>query len=123
MRTLLSSGYGVEVHSHVPLPRVAVGQPRCVGPAVGTSGGGGLARRDTMASTVGAVLAVVAVAITAIAVFVVILGPIATDAAVAAMGRARWHERRWLGRRGCNVGVERHRGSRRSGTIHVKLLQ
>jgi hypothetical protein len=31
--------------------------------------------------------------------------------------------RRWLGRRGCNVGVERRRGSRRSGTVHVKLLQ
>jgi hypothetical protein len=37
-RTLLSSGHGAGVHSHVPLPRVAVGRPRCVGPAVGTSG-------------------------------------------------------------------------------------
>jgi hypothetical protein len=38
LRMLLSSGYGAEVHSHVPLPRVAVGRPRCVGPVVGTSG-------------------------------------------------------------------------------------
>jgi hypothetical protein len=35
---------------HVPLPRVAVGRPRFVGPAVGTNGGGGLARRTTTAS-------------------------------------------------------------------------
>jgi hypothetical protein len=62
------------VHSHVPLPRVAVGRPRCVGPAVETSGGGGLARRTTTIPAVGAVLAIVAAAITAIAVFVVILG-------------------------------------------------
>jgi hypothetical protein len=27
LRTLLSSGHGSGVHSHVPLPRVAVGQP------------------------------------------------------------------------------------------------
>jgi hypothetical protein len=57
------------VHSHVPLPRVAIGRPRCVGPAVRTSGGGGLARRATTASAVVAVLAVVAAAITASAVF------------------------------------------------------
>jgi hypothetical protein len=88
LRTLLSSGHRAGVHSHVPLPRVAVGRPRCVGPTVGTSGGGGLARRATTASAVGAVLAVVAAAITVIAVFVVILGPVATGAAVAAMGRA-----------------------------------
>jgi hypothetical protein len=74
-------------------------------------------------SAAGAVLAVVATAITAIAIFVVILGPVATGAAVATIGRARWRGRRWLGRRGCNIGVERRRGSRRSGTVHVKLLQ
>jgi hypothetical protein len=28
-----------------------------------------------------------------------------------------------LGRRGRNIGVERRRGSRRSGTVHVKLIQ
>jgi hypothetical protein len=59
----------------------------------------------------------------AIAVFVVILGPVATGAAVAAMGRVRRRGRQRLGRRGCNVGVERRRGSRRPDTIHVKLLQ
>jgi hypothetical protein len=117
---LLSNGHRAGVHSHVPLPRVVVGQPRCVGLAVGTSGGDGLARRATTASTAGVVLAVVVVAITAIAVFVVILGPVV---AVAVMGRARRRGRRWLGRRGRNVGVERHRDSRRSGTVHVKLLQ
>jgi hypothetical protein len=87
--TLLSSGHGAGVHSHVPLPRVAVGRPQCVGPAVRTSWGGGLARRATTTSAAGAVLAIVAAAITAIAVFVVILGPVSTSAAVAAMGRAR----------------------------------
>jgi hypothetical protein len=39
-----------------------------------------------MTSTAGVVLAVVAATITAIAVFVVILGPVATGATVAAMG-------------------------------------
>jgi hypothetical protein len=38
LRMLLSSGHGAGVHSHVPVPWVAVGQPRCVSPAVGTSG-------------------------------------------------------------------------------------
>jgi hypothetical protein len=47
------------VHSHVSLPWVVVGRPWCVSPTVGTSGGGGLARRATMASVVGAVLAIV----------------------------------------------------------------
>jgi hypothetical protein len=122
LRTLLSSGHGAGVHSHVPLPRVAVGRTRCVGPAVGTSGGGGLTRRATTTSTTGAVLAVVAAAITAIAVFVVGLGPVAIGATVAAMGRARRRGRRWLGCWGRNVGVERRRGSRRSGTVHVNLL-
>jgi hypothetical protein len=120
---LLSSGQGGGVHSHVPLPRVAVGQPRSLGPAVGTSGGGGLARRATTASATGAILAVVAAAITAIAVFVVVLGPVATGAAVAAMGRARRRGRRWFGRRGRSVGVEHRRGSRRPDTVHVNLLQ
>jgi hypothetical protein len=119
---LLSSGHGAEVHSHVPLARVAIGRPRSIGPAVRTSGGGGLARRATTAPVAGAVLAVVAAAITAIAVFVVILGPVVTGAAIATMGRARQRGRWWLGHRGCNVGVECRRGSRRSGTIHVKLL-
>jgi hypothetical protein len=123
MWTLLSSGHRAGVHSHVPLPRVPVGRPRCVGPAVRTSWGGGLARRATTASVVGAILTVVVAAITIIAVFVVILGPVATGAVVVAMGWARWRGRWWLGRRGRNVGVERRRGSRRSGTVHVKLLQ
>jgi hypothetical protein len=79
--------------------------------------------RYCLAPAAGAVLAVVAAAITAIAVFVVILGPVATGAAVAAMGWVRRCRRWWLGRQGCNVGVEHRRGGRRSGTIHVKLLQ
>jgi hypothetical protein len=112
LQTLLSSGNGARIHSHVPLPRVAVGRPRCVGPAHGTSGGGGLARRATTATAVIVVLTVIATAITAIAVFVVVLGPVATGAAVSAIGRARRRGRRWLGLRGCNVGVERRRGSR-----------
>jgi hypothetical protein len=121
LRTLLL--HGARVHSHLPLSRVAVGRPRCVGTAVGTSGGGGLARRATTASAANAVLAVVATAITAIAVFVVVLGPLATGVAVVIIGRARRRGRRWLGRQGCNIGVERRRGSRRPGTVHVKLLQ
>jgi hypothetical protein len=80
LRTLLSSGHEPGVHSHVPLPWVAVGRPRCVGPAVGTSGGGGLARRATTATATGAILVVVATAITAIVVFVVILDLIAIGA-------------------------------------------
>jgi hypothetical protein len=59
---------------------VAVGRPRCVGPAVGTSGGGGLAIRATTATATGAILVVVATAISVIVVFVVILGPIAIGA-------------------------------------------
>jgi hypothetical protein len=121
--TLLSNGHGVRVHSHVPLPRVAVGWLRCIGPTVGTSGGGGLIRRATMASAVGTVLAVVTTAITAIAVFVVGFGLVATSATDATMGWVRWRGRRWLGRRGRNVGVERRRGSQRPGTVHVNLLK
>jgi hypothetical protein len=120
---LLSSRHGAGVHSHVPLPRVVVCRPQCVGPAVGTSGGGGLARRVTTASAAGVVLAVVAAAITAIAVFVVVLGSVATGAINAAFGRVRRRGRRWLGRWGRDVGVERHRGSRRLDTVHVNLLQ
>jgi hypothetical protein len=123
LRMLLSSRHGAEVHSHVLLPRVAIGRPRCVDPTVGTSGGGGLARRATTVSAAGAVLAVMSAAITAIAVFVVGLGLVATDAVVAAMGRARWRGGQWLGHRGLNVGVERRRGSRRPDTVHVNLLQ
>jgi hypothetical protein len=89
LRTLLSRGHGTRVNSHVPLPRVAVGQPRCVGPAVGTSGGGGLAARATTASTAVAVLTVVAATITAITVFVVVLVPLGTGAVVSAIGQAR----------------------------------
>jgi hypothetical protein len=118
-----TAGHGAEVHSHVPLPRVVVGRPRCVGPTVGISGGSGLARRATTAPAVGAVLAVVAATIIAIAVFVVIHGPVATGVAVAAMGRVRHRERWWLGHRGRNVGVEHRWGSRRFDTIHVKLIQ
>jgi hypothetical protein len=120
LRTLLSSGHGAGVHSHVPLPWVVVGQPRCVGPAVGTSGGSGLARRATTVSIAGVVLVVMAAAITAIVVFVVILGPVTTS---ATMGRARRRGRQWLGRWGRNIGLEHRRGSRRSGTVHVKLFQ
>jgi hypothetical protein len=123
LRTLLSSGHGAGVHSHVPLPWVAVGQPQCVSPTVGTSGGGGLARRATTTSAAIAVLTIVAAAITAIAVFVVVLVPVAVDAAISAIGRARRRGRWWLGCRGCDVGVERHQGSRRPGTVHVNLLQ
>jgi hypothetical protein len=86
LRMLLSSGHGAGVHSNVPLPRVVVGRPRCVGPAVLTSGGGGLARRATTASAAIAVLAVVAAVITAIAVFVVVLVLVATGVAVFAIG-------------------------------------
>jgi hypothetical protein len=52
----------------VPLPWLAVGRLWGIGLAIGTSGGGGLARRDTIASAAGVVLAGVATAITAIAV-------------------------------------------------------
>jgi hypothetical protein len=89
MRMLFSSGHGAGVQSHVPLPRVAVGRPRCVGPTVGTSGGGGLARKAITASTVIAVLAFVAAAITAIVVFVIVLVPVVTGAAVSAIGWVR----------------------------------
>jgi O-antigen/teichoic acid export membrane protein len=81
-----------------------------------------LARRATTTSVASAVLAVVPAAMTAIAVFVVILGSVATGVAVAAIGRARRHGRWWLGRRGRNIGVERRWGSRRPGTVHVNLL-
>jgi hypothetical protein len=70
-----------------------------------------------------AAIAVVAAAITTIAIFVVVLVPVATGAAISAIGRARRRGRRWLGRRGCSIGVERRRGSRRPGTIHMNLLQ
>jgi hypothetical protein len=119
----MSSGHGARVHSHVPLSWVAVGRPRCVAPTIRTNGGGGLARTTTTASATGAVLAVVAIANTAIAVFVVILGPVATGAAVAAMGWARRCGRWRLGHWGCSVGVEHYRGSRRTGTVQVTLLQ
>jgi hypothetical protein len=76
-----------------------------------------------MAFAVIVVLAVVAAVITAIAVFVVVLVPVATGAAVSANGWARRLGRRWLGRRGRNVGVERRRGSRRPDTVHVNLLR
>jgi hypothetical protein len=56
---------------------------------------------------------------TAITIFVVLLGPVAT---VAAIGRARRRGRRWLGRRGCNGGVECCQGSWRPGTVHINLL-
>jgi hypothetical protein len=81
-RTLLSSGHGAKVYSHVALPRVAVGRSRCVDPAVGTSGGGGLARRATTTSVVVAILTVVTAVIIAIAVFVVVLISVATGDAV-----------------------------------------
>jgi hypothetical protein len=93
LRTLLSSEHGAEVHNHVPLPWVAVGRPRCVGPAIGTSGGGGLARRATIAPAADAVLVIVSAAITVIVVFVVIPGPVA---AVASMGWVRRRGRRCL---------------------------
>jgi hypothetical protein len=124
LRTLLSSGHGNRVHSHVPLPRVPVGRARGVGPAVRTGGGGGgLARRATTTSAAGAVLVVVSAAMTATAVFIVVLGSDATDAAVCRHWVVRRHGRRWLGHWGRNIGVERRRGSRMPGTIHVNLLQ
>jgi hypothetical protein len=107
----------------MPLPRVAVGRSRCIGPAIRTSGGGGLARRATIASVVVAVLVVVAAVIIAITVFVVVLVPIATGAIVSVIGQAKQHGRRLLSRWGCSVGVERRRGSRRPDTVHVNLLQ
>jgi hypothetical protein len=61
--------------------------------------GGGLARRATTAFAASAVLAVVVAASTAIEVFVVILGPVATSAAVATMERVRRGLRRGLGHR------------------------
>jgi hypothetical protein len=122
LQTLLSSGHGVGVHSHVALPRVVVGQSQCIGPTVGTSGGGGLARRVTMASAAVAVLAIVAATITAIAVFVVVLVPVATGAAVSAIGRVRRCGRWWFGRRGRIVSVEHRRGSQRPSTVHVNLF-
>jgi hypothetical protein len=88
-----------------PCHRVVVGRPRRVGPAVGTSGGGGLAKRATKASAAVAVLAVVAAAITAIAVFVVVLILVATGATVFAIGSARRRGRWWLSHRGRSVGV------------------
>jgi hypothetical protein len=102
---------------------VAVGRSWCVGPAVGTSGGGSLARRATTASAAVAVLTVVAAAITAMVVFIVLLVPVANGAAVSAIGRVRRRGRRWLGRRGCSIGVERRRGSWSPGTVHMNLLQ
>jgi hypothetical protein len=59
----------------VPLSQVAVGGPRYVGPAVGTSGDGSLAKRATTASAAVTYLAVVVGAITVIVVFVVVLIP------------------------------------------------
>jgi lysylphosphatidylglycerol synthetase-like protein (DUF2156 family) len=120
--TLLSSGYGTRVNGHVPLPRVAISWPRCTRPDVGASGGGGLAKGATMAATVVAVLAVVAAAIAAVAVSVVVLVPVSAVTVVAATGRARRRGGRRLGHRGCSVGFERHRSSRRTRTIHVDLL-
>jgi hypothetical protein len=76
-----------------------------------------------MASAAVAVLTVVAAAITAIVIFVVVLVPVATGAVVTVIGRARRRGRRWLGRWGRSVGVERRRGSQRPGTVHVNLLQ
>jgi hypothetical protein len=76
-----------------------------------------------MASAVIVVLAVVAAVITTIAIFVVVLVPVATGAAVSTNGWARRLRRRWLGRRGCNVGVKHRRGSRRPDAVHVNLLR
>jgi hypothetical protein len=116
---LLSSGYGAGVYGHVPLPRVAVNRLLRVCSTVGASGGGGLARRATAASTAGVVL-VVAATTAVVAVFVVVFVPVAT---VAATGRVGQRGGRWLGRRGRIVGVEHRRGSRRTRTIHVDILQ
>jgi hypothetical protein len=79
--------------------------------------------RPQFTTTASAAVDVLAVAITAIAVFVVVLVPVATGAAVSAIGRARRRGRRWLGRRGRSVGVERRQESRRPGTVHMNLLQ
>jgi hypothetical protein len=72
MWMLLSSGYGARVYGHVPLPRVAVSRPWCIGSAIGASGGGGLVGRATTASITVVVLAVVATTIAAVTVFIVV---------------------------------------------------
>jgi hypothetical protein len=102
---------------------VAISQPQCVGSTIGASGGGGLARRPIVASIAIVVLAVVATTIAVVVVFVVVFVPVATVATVVATGRARRCGGWWLGYRGCSIGVEHHRGSRRTHTIHVDLLQ
>jgi hypothetical protein len=68
-------------------------------------------------------LAIVAATITAIAVFVVVLGPVVTGATVSIIRRVRRRGRWWLGCRGCNADVEHRQGSRMPGTVHVNLLQ
>jgi hypothetical protein len=121
--TLLSNRHRDGVHSHVFLPWVVIGRPWCIGPAVKTSGGRGLARRATTTSVTIAILVVVAATITVIMVFVVVLVLIATSVMVSTIGCTRQLGRWWLGCRGCSVGVEHRRGSRRPGTVHVNLLQ
>jgi hypothetical protein len=59
---------------------------------------------------------------TAVAVLVVVLIPVAIGAAVATAGWARRRRGWWPGCWGRNVGVERHWGNRRICTIHVDLL-
>jgi hypothetical protein len=113
------AGTGSGVHSHVPPTTGGRRSATVRWPYRRNQWGGGLARRDTTTSVVGAILAVVPAAITAIMVFVGILGPVTT---VAVMGRARRRGRRWLGRWVRNVGVERRRGNWRPGTVHVNLL-
>jgi hypothetical protein len=54
---------------------------------------------------------------TAITVFVLVLRPVTAIAWVRQLGRQR------LGCRGCNIGVEHRRGSRRPDTVYVNLLQ
>jgi hypothetical protein len=104
----------------VPLPQVAVSRPWHVGFAIRGSGDGGLARRASAAATAVVVPAVVATTMIAIVIIVVVLVPVATVAAIAATGRARQHGGRRPECRGRNVGVERHRGSQRTCTIHVE---
>jgi hypothetical protein len=124
LRTLLSSGHGNRVHSHVPLSRVPVGRARGVGPAVRTGGGGRWSGQKSHHD---------------------LLRRCCSCRCVRRHDRycsfycgtwfgchrrrccrhwvARRHGRRWLGHWGRNIGVERRRGSRMPGTIHVNLLQ
>jgi hypothetical protein len=108
---LLSCEHQAGVDGHVPLPRVDVSRSWRAGFAVRGSGDGGLTRRAITAATAIVVPTVVVTAMTTIAVLVVFLVPVATAAAIATVGWARWRGGWWPDCRGCTIGVERHWGS------------